>query len=61
MKSFDQYNYLAETIEKDFDFKIFISKWKSLDLLKDLSSVVDITTGFRKYTETKTKLLEPML
>ncbi|MBP5446141.1 MAG: hypothetical protein J6Y28_08225, partial [Acholeplasmatales bacterium] len=55
VKSFDQYNNLAETVEKDLDLKVSYVNGNSLDLLKDLSSVGDDTTGFRKYTVTVTK------
>jgi hypothetical protein len=55
VKSFDQYNNLAETIEKDLDLKVSYIDGNSLDVLKDLTSQADETTGYRKYTVTVTR------
>ena len=55
VKSFDQYDNLAETIEKDLDLKVSYVDGNNLDLLKDLTSQADETTGYRKYTVTVTR------
>ena len=55
VKSFDKYNNLAETIEKDLDLKVSFIDGSNLDLLKDLTSQADTTTGYRKYTVTVTR------
>jgi len=51
VKSFDQYNNLAETVQDTVELKVSYS----LQQLKDLTSTTNTTTGFRKYTVTVTK------
>ena len=51
VKSFDQYNNLAETVQDTVELKVSYS----LQQLKDLTSETNTTTGYRKYTVTVTK------